>query len=86
MTLKFSEWLLNEEGHIHITAYDKHHPSGTMKKSFTAKASSDAEVETKMKSLQRYVKQTGRTHRVLIHNTKTGETTNRDIKHTNAFQ
>lgn len=84
MTLKFSDWL-NEEGHIHITAYDKHHPSGSMKKSFVAKAHSDEEVASKLQSLHKYVKQTGRTHRVLIHNTRTGETTNRDVKHTNAF-
>jgi hypothetical protein len=77
---------LKEEGHIHLTAYDKHHPSGTMKKSFVAKASSDAEVEQKLTSIKNHVRQTGRTHRVLIHNTRTGEHSNRDIKHTNAFE
>lgn len=71
----FNIWL--EENHFILKAYDKH---ANMKHVFTARASSDSEVEKHIRSLHAHVKKTGRTHRVTILNTKTGEHSGRELK------
>jgi hypothetical protein len=74
---KFAEWVLNEEGHITLDAYDKH---AANKKVFTAKAKSDDEVKAHLRALHDHVVRTGRTHHVLVYNKKTFEHESHTIK------
>lgn len=78
------ETLINEQNHLHMTAYNK---EGPMKALLKTKASSTDEVNDRIKELQNHPTTKGKRIGVSVHNTNTGEVWNGGVSshHRNEF-